>query len=58
MINFLTAFLMLCALPVLISAGYIVAVIARKGARAVWRKMQHEYLMTPKTVHYRMEARF
>lgn len=56
MINFLTAFLMLCALPLLISAGYIVAVIIKKGAAAAWRKMKHEYLMTPKSVFYRTEA--
>ncbi len=57
MINFLTAFLMLCALPLLISAGYIVAVIIKKGAAAAWRKAKHEHLMAPKSVFYRMEAR-
>lgn len=56
MINFLTAFLMLCALPLLISAGYIAAVIIKKGAAAAWRKVKHERLMAPKFVFYRMEG--
>lgn len=58
MIDFLTAFLMFAALPVAISAVYIAAMILRKGALWAWKKAKHEYLMTPKTVYYRMEAKF
>lgn len=56
MINFLTAFLMLCALPLILSAGYIVVAILRKGARWAWQKAKHEYQMTPKYVFYRTEG--
>lgn len=57
MLNFLTAFLMLCALPLIISAGYIAAAIIMKGAALVWRKLKHEHLMAPKSVFFRVEAR-
>jgi hypothetical protein len=56
MINFLTAILMFAALPVAISIVYIAFVIIRKGAAWAWKKAKHEYLMTPKTVYYRMEG--
>lgn len=56
MIDFLTAFIMLCALPVGVAAGYIAFKIVQKGACAAWQKIQYERLMAPKSVFYRMEG--
>lgn len=57
MTEFLTAILMLAALPAALSIAYIATVILKKGANWAWKKAKHEYLMTPKTVYYRMEGR-
>lgn len=57
MTDFLTAILMFAALPVALSIAYIASVIIKKGATWAWKKAKHEYLMTPKTVYYRMEGR-
>lgn len=56
MIEFMVSILILCKLPMGIAAAYIAAKIAGKGIKWVWRKVQHECLMEPKFVFYRMGA--
>ena len=56
MFDFMIAFLRICFIPGVVVVGCICALIARRGAEFVWRKLKHEYMMTPKCVFYRAEG--